>query len=959
MRLDLCRYLILGVSLLLIGCGGGGPEFQGSSTSSAASSVTSNSSSNVNSSSDTSNTNSSTSSTDNTSSSTGNSTSSMLSSASGDNNPPEAVISGSGDWTLALGEALPLSAAESQDPDGNSLTFLWSLASVPSGSALADWSAATVDTTFTADVPGDYFIWLQVNDGEFTANAVASLVVTGNSTETLLPVANAGANNSTRVGVAVTLDGSGADPAGNPVTCSWSVSSVPDGSAGGVLTNENNCAPSFTPDVAGQFILALTVSNGSAVSAPDTVTLTATEAPVLGNLCPEHAFFCDSFEDFELGEITAEGRYTPRDKQGKVNEDWYLSYPRFKEDWRKVVIGEDAHQGAKAVQFTSIVSEDPIDFWKNYLVYDFGDNNTIGEYYGRVFIKIKQYAIQSHPSEHWYMLASIGLEPTPAWTEGDHVRIIDFYGLTDPMPNPFNVDGREVDSDVTEWSFGSRLINQSLFTLHQWACIEWHYDSVTGKVVLWRDGEKMVEGTSPEEGIYDLHPAQAVALGFGKPHTGPYTQGFDIWYDDFAVSTTARIGCGGDEQVTLNPIEAITSGPTLETSELTGVTNGRGPLAESPVWDATHNRLIFSSMSADAVKAWDSQTKSLVTLKGPNSPSYHQTNGVALDAAGNRVELQELLQRVVRYNTAGKEEILVTQYSSENLNSPNDLVIHSNGTIYFTDPRYGTSGSDRIAPMHDRREYGVYRLGSDGSLEQIYLFTNQLPNGIALSADESRLYVANNSASTILTFDLNEQGEVISAGQVLVSGLPAAPDGFCVDEAENLYIPAGNWGDINVIAIADASGTILGQIEMPDEAGNVTNCAFGGPDMQTLFVTTSNSLWSLQTQLRGVKSLAARARDYLQTNCAGCHSPTGQQAALGMDLRANLNLVDMGICKVSPVIAERGASRLTPGDAGESAIYNRIALGEMPFGATHADVEGADLIRRWINAMPATSCDLP
>jgi gluconolactonase len=167
------------------------------------------------------------------------------------------------------------------------------------------------------------------------------------------------------------------------------------------------------------------------------------------------------------------------------------------------------------------------------------------------------------------------------------------------------------------------------------------------------------------------------------------------------------------------------------------------------------------------------------------------------------------------------------------VNAPNDLVARSDGTIYFTDPNF--AGELEGFPLETRPlagEEGVYRLAKDGALSREDVGTSG-PNGIGLSPDEKTLYVTYTASGMVAKFDVATDGS-LSNKQTFAEGTTVA-DGMCVDAGGNVYV-----GTLTGLAIFGAAGDALGTVEFPRPA--VTNCAFGGSDQKTLFVTVYASI---------------------------------------------------------------------------------------------------------------------
>jgi gluconolactonase len=257
--------------------------------------------------------------------------------------------------------------------------------------------------------------------------------------------------------------------------------------------------------------------------------------------------------------------------------------------------------------------------------------------------------------------------------------------------------------------------------------------------------------------------------------------------------------------------------------------------SEGPYWrdDGT---LVFSDIPANRIYRWTPADSATVFLE----PSG-RTNGISADSAG-RLLLAQHEGRVARLNEDGTIDTLAASYEGKRLNSPNDLDVFADGSIYFTDPPYGVAQSDRELDFS-----GVYRLHPDGTLE---LLTRELsrPNGIVFSPDQSRLYVADSEETVVHVYDVGADGS-ISNRRVFADPTDAdaegTTDGMEVDEAGNLYTtgPGGVW-------IYAPDGTCLARIDVP---GQSTNLAFGGPDRKTLFVTTDSAVYRTTVTTPGLR----------------------------------------------------------------------------------------------------------
>ncbi|MFN0156409.1 MAG: SMP-30/gluconolactonase/LRE family protein, partial [Gaiella sp.] len=274
---------------------------------------------------------------------------------------------------------------------------------------------------------------------------------------------------------------------------------------------------------------------------------------------------------------------------------------------------------------------------------------------------------------------------------------------------------------------------------------------------------------------------------------------------------------------------------------------------EGPLW-APDGSLLFSSPNTNAIYRWApegavSVFRSKSGYSGVDIGRYHQpgSNGLAYDPEGRLAICQHGNRRVIRVNPHGDTTVLADRYDGKRLNSPNDLVFRSDGTLYFTDPPFGLPGVFGD-PAKELPFSGVYRV-SDGVVS---LVTDQLegPNGIALSPDESHLYVGNWDPAyiAVLRFDLDRDGAA-SNPTVLVdlTGEPGeeAIDGIKVDTEGNLYVcgPGGLW-------LISPEGERLGLLRLPESPHNL---AWGDADARTLYITAETSVYRLRTRIPGTR----------------------------------------------------------------------------------------------------------
>lgn len=258
---------------------------------------------------------------------------------------------------------------------------------------------------------------------------------------------------------------------------------------------------------------------------------------------------------------------------------------------------------------------------------------------------------------------------------------------------------------------------------------------------------------------------------------------------------------------------------------------------EGPRW--FEGRLVFSDIPASTIYEVDAAGAVSVFLQ-PSGGS----NGLAVDSMG-RLLLAEHEGRRVSRLAGGTRATVVESYMGQSLNSPNDLCVRSDGTLYFTDPEWGIVGDLSVRELDVN---GVYRVDASGAihLEHSVAWTGHgstpRPNGVVLSADETRLYVGNDLDAELWVFDVASDGAL--SGPVDTWTTRATPDGMAMDLAGNIYV-----GTADGVQVFDPSGAEWGLIPI----ANASNVAFGGDDARTLFVTAEDAVHSVRLASPGLR----------------------------------------------------------------------------------------------------------
>ncbi|WP_454687855.1 SMP-30/gluconolactonase/LRE family protein [Agrobacterium leguminum] len=270
--------------------------------------------------------------------------------------------------------------------------------------------------------------------------------------------------------------------------------------------------------------------------------------------------------------------------------------------------------------------------------------------------------------------------------------------------------------------------------------------------------------------------------------------------------------------------------------------------AEGPVWFADLNCLLFSDIPNERMLRWVPDGGISVFRQPSNF-----TNGNTRDRQGRLVSCEHGGRRVTRTEVDGSITVLADSYGGKRLNSPNDVVVKSDGSVWFTDPTYGIlSDYEGYKAEPEQKTRNVYRLDPATGKIDIVIDDFVQPNGLAFSPDETKLYVADSSYSHDVTrprhirvFDVVD-GVKLTNGREFCNLDNGLPDGFRLDTAGNLWTSAGDG-----VHCFSPEGTLLGKIKVPQTVANLT---FGGPKRNRLFITATKSLYSVYVAATGAQT---------------------------------------------------------------------------------------------------------
>jgi gluconolactonase len=259
---------------------------------------------------------------------------------------------------------------------------------------------------------------------------------------------------------------------------------------------------------------------------------------------------------------------------------------------------------------------------------------------------------------------------------------------------------------------------------------------------------------------------------------------------------------------------------------------------EGPVWIAEEKSLLFSDIPASQIFRLTIDGR-ITVFRQPSGNS----NGLTRDRKGRLLACEHSTRRVTRTERNGLITVLADQFKGKKLNSPNDLVVKSDGSVYFTDPPYGIKSEQQEQPIQ-----GVYRISPDGKEIAIVADDFERPNGLAFSTDESKLYIDDSSErSHIRVFDVQADGSLTNNRLFhdMKANKPGVPDGMKVDVQGNVYCtgPGGIW-------VLDLEGQLLGTIVTPEQPAN---CAWGDEDWRSLYITACTSIYKIRVNIPGVR----------------------------------------------------------------------------------------------------------
>jgi len=268
--------------------------------------------------------------------------------------------------------------------------------------------------------------------------------------------------------------------------------------------------------------------------------------------------------------------------------------------------------------------------------------------------------------------------------------------------------------------------------------------------------------------------------------------------------------------------------------------------AEGPVWFGDGRYLLWSDIPNNRIMRWDEETGAVSVFRKPSN----YANGNTRDRQGRLVTCEHDSRRVTRTEYDGTIGVVLDRFDGKPLNSPNDVVVKSDDSVWFTDPPFGILGNyeGHVAPVE--LPTNVYRVDRGGQAT-VVVGDIPRPNGLAFSPDESRLYVVVSGAvpREIRVFDVVDHGTRLAKGRVFIDCGTGVPDGFRCDTDGNLWCGWGGGEGQDGVAVFNPDGKLIGRVLLPERAANL---CFGGAKRNRLFIAGSQSLYALYVNAQGV-----------------------------------------------------------------------------------------------------------
>jgi len=276
--------------------------------------------------------------------------------------------------------------------------------------------------------------------------------------------------------------------------------------------------------------------------------------------------------------------------------------------------------------------------------------------------------------------------------------------------------------------------------------------------------------------------------------------------------------------------------------------------AEGPVWFADGRYLLFSDIPNNRMLRWTEETAEVSVFRSPSNYS----NGNSRDRQGRLITCEHDTRRVTRTEHDGTITVLMDHFQNKKLNAPNDVIVHSDGAIWFSDPGYGIMSNYEGHKSPFELPTNVYRLDPQTLEPTVVASDMDKPNGLCFSPDEKKLYVADTGVARhpsdphpIRVYDVVD-GVRLKNGRLFADMSPGTSDGIRCDVDGNVWSAAGWGGDgYNGVRVFAPDGTLIGKIHLPETCANL---CFGGAKRNRLFMAASQSLYAVYVETQGAQT---------------------------------------------------------------------------------------------------------